>query len=94
MPSKSDSGEKGAQIDLVIDRADQVINICEMKFSKGRYSISKDYEESLRERIELFRQKTKTLKATVCTFVTTFGVLDDLHKAVVDSEVISEQLFE
>lgn len=40
--------EKGAQIDLVIDRGDHVINVCEMKFAKGRFAVSQDYAEAVR----------------------------------------------
>lgn len=85
--------EKGAQIDLVIDRGDYVINVCEMKFAKGRFAVSQDYAEAVRNRIQLFRDKTGTTKATLCTFVTTFGTSDGMHNGVIDNEVVAEELF-
>lgn len=88
-----DSGEHGAQIDLVIDRADHVINVCEMKFARGQYVISREYEDAVCSRIQLFRDKTKTQKSTLCTFVTTFGVADGTHHGVVDNEVIADDMF-
>ena len=86
--------EKGAQIDLLIDRADRIVNLCEMKFSVNPYVISKDYEQTLRLRMAIFKEKTNTRKSLVNTFVTTFGVADGIHRSIVDSEVLMEDLFE
>ena len=86
--------EKGAQIDLLIDRADRIINLCEMKFSVNPYVISKDYEQTLRLRMAIFKEKTNTRKSLVNTFVTTFGVANGIHHSIVDSEVLMEDLFE
>lgn len=58
----------------VIDRRDQTINLCEMKFSQGEFEITKQYDEHLRKRSELFRSATKTRKALHQTFVTTYGL--------------------
>jgi hypothetical protein len=44
-------GLNAAQVDLVIDRRDQAINLCEMKFSINRFVIDKAYAESLRQKI-------------------------------------------
>ena len=95
VPSKTAEGEKdkGAQIDLLIDRADRVINLCEMKFSAHPYRITDDYEKWLRDRMEIFKNKTKTTKAVMHTFVTTFGVADGMHRSIVNSEVKMDDLF-
>lgn len=93
VPAK-DSEEKGTQIDLLIDRADRIINLCEMKFSVSPYVITKDYEQSLRRRMSIFQEKTKTRKALVNTFVTTFGVASGIHHSIVGSEVTMDDLFE
>ena len=53
----------GTQIDLIIDRRDRVIDLCEMKFSIGEFTIDKDYDERIRSRIETFRRNSKTKKA-------------------------------
>ncbi len=87
------SSERGAQIDLVIDRADHVINLCEMKFSQSRYTISSEYEKLLRDRIRLFREKTGTQKSLSCTFVSVFGIANGAHHDIVDSEVSADDLF-
>ena len=87
------NSEKGAQIDLVIDRADRIINLCEMKFSEQPYSISKDYEEKLRNRMAIFKEDTKTRKSLVTTMVTTYGVLKGIHSGIVQNEVLMDDLF-
>lgn len=86
-------GSKGAQIDLVIDRADRNINLCEMKFSVSPFTISEGYEHKVRERMALFREKARTTKALVSTFVTTFGVANGKHNSIVNAEVVADDLF-
>lgn len=84
---------QGAQIDLLIDRADRVINICEMKFSQVPYSISKDYENNLRLKMAYFIEETKTRKSLALTMVTTYGVLQGIHSGIVNNEVVMDDLF-
>lgn len=93
---KAEKGKetKGSQIDLILDRADRVTNLCEMKFCQAQYRISADYEMKLRNRMELFRDKTRTAKSLVNTFVTTFGVADSIHSSIVNSQVTLDGLFE
>lgn len=93
VPRNGSITDRGAQIDLVIDRSDHCINLCEMKFSVGRFSVSDEYEDKLRNRIQLFREKTKTNKSLYSTFVTTYGVVDGGHRSIVDSEVVGDDLF-
>lgn len=84
---------EGGQIDLLIDRRDQTINLCEMKFSQGEFEITKPYDEHLRERAEAFRAATKTRKALHQTFVTTYGVKRNMYSGNVQSEVTLDDLF-
>jgi hypothetical protein len=84
---------EGAQIDLLIDRRDQTINLCEMKFSLGEFEITKQYDERLRERTEFFRSSTKTRKSLHLTFVTTYGVKKNIYSGNVQSEVTLDDLF-
>ena len=88
----SRSIEKGAQIDLIIDRADRVINLCEVKFSKGPFEISRSEDKLLREKIEAFRYETKTRKALHLTMITTYGVKPGKYASIVQSEVNMDQL--
>lgn len=85
---------KGGQIDMLIDRADGVINICEMKYAKEEYVIDANYEQHLRERISSFRTATQTKKSLLQTFVTTYGVKRNIHSGIVASEIKMDDLFE
>lgn len=88
-----DGSDRGAQIDLVIDRADRIINLCEMKFSAGPYTITKDYEEKLRSRMAIFKEDTKTRKSLVTTMITTYGVVRGIHSGVMQNEILMDDLF-
>ncbi|MCD8291104.1 MAG: ATP-binding protein, partial [Prevotella sp.] len=92
---KPDRKEKrpGGQIDLIIERADRIIHLCEIKFCTDTYQIKSDYERKLRERAGLFRALTKTNKALVHTFITTFGVANAKNRSIVHSEVVMDDLF-
>ncbi len=83
----------GAQIDMIIERADRMIHLCEMKFSEGSYIITSDYERRLRDRMGLFLHVTKSRKSLVHTFITTYGVSKGKHKSIVHSEVTMDDLF-
>lgn len=88
-----EKGIHGSQIDLIIERADRIIHLCEMKFCQDGYHLTSEYVMKLRERMGLFREKTKTRKALVNTFVTTFGVTNKNSYSLVHSEVTLDDLF-
>ena len=85
---------KKAQIDLVIDRRDQVINLCEMKFSINPFVIDKRYAEELRTKIGVFKTATKTQKAIFLTLITTFGLHQNSHSSgLVQNDLTMNVLF-
>lgn len=84
----------GAQIDLIIDRADRVVNICEMKFSISELTITKTYAEQLKNKIKVFREASGTNKSLFLTIVTTFGVKRNQYAvSLVQDEVTMDSLF-
>ena len=86
--------EKSAQIDLLIDRRDQVINICECKFSLDAFAIDKDYSEKLRSKIHIFKTVTKTKKAVFLTLISTYGIVKNAYaNLLVQNEVTMDDLF-
>lgn len=87
-------GTPGAQIDMILDRADRLIHLCEIKFSTDKYVISRDYEDKLRQRMGIFRKLTKNKKSIVNTFITTYGVVNAKNRSIVHSEVTMDDLFE
>lgn len=91
---RTKDSEKGAQIDLVIDRRDQTINLCEAKFSINPYSISKKYASELRNKIGLFKSETQTRKSVFLTMITTYGIEENIHSTgLVQNSVTMDNLF-
>lgn len=84
----------GAQIDMLIDRRDNVISVCEMKFSNSEYSISKDYDEKLRNKMSVFKTVTKTKKALQLVMITTYGLTRGMYTNQVQCQVLLDDLFE
>ena len=89
----SRGSEKGVQIDLVLDRADRVITFCEIKFAKGLFEIDRAYDLNLRNKMEVFRNETKTRKALHLAMITTYGVKQGKYSGIVQSEVVMDELF-
>ncbi len=88
---QSESGN--AQIDLIIDRRDRTINICEIKYSEAEFVIDKDYHSNLRKKMEVFREATKTKKSLQLVMITTYGVRQNAHSGIVQSQVKMDDLF-
>ena len=88
------SKKKGAQIDLLIDRADNVINICEVKFYNSPYTINKTYANNLAEKVNTFTDVSKTKKSTFLTMITTFGLKENMHSTrLIQNEIVLKDLF-
>jgi AAA+ ATPase superfamily predicted ATPase len=90
---RSRYAEPGAQIDLVIDRNDSVVNLCEIKYANTEFVIDKKYSESLRNKKEAFYQESKTRKSLHQTMITTFGVKYNIYSGAVQSEIVLDDLF-
>jgi len=89
------AGEQGAQIDLVIDRADRCINLCEMKFSADAFEITKSYAKELVAKLKIFQAQTKTKKTLFATMVTTYGVKNSAsYPGLIQQEITMDALFE
>lgn len=85
---------KGAQIDLLIVRRDQVINLCEMKFSINDFVITKRYFDELRNKIAVFKEHTGTRNAIYLTFITTFGIQQNEYSlTLVQNSLTMDALF-
>lgn len=59
---KKDSNETGAQIDLLFDRDDDAITICEIKYTEKPFVITKEYAKKLENKLDIFRKVTRTKK--------------------------------
>lgn len=92
VPEKDDE-RKGAQIDLVIKRADKLTHLVEMKFSDMQYAITKEYEERLRVRRMTFSSVTGIKHGLLDTFITPEGVIKNSHSAFIHSQLTTKDLF-
>lgn len=91
--SHNDAPSYGAQIDLLICRKDGVINLCEIKYSKHPYAISKSYAEQLENKKAVFLMETGARRAIHITMITTFGLEKKGYSSIVQSEVAMNDLF-
>ena len=90
---KGDEEQEGVQIDLLILRDDNVVNLCEMKFASAPYLISKDEEIRLRHRIKVLKSTLSPKQTVHLTMITTYGVAYGKHSGIVQKEVTMENLF-
>ena len=82
------------QIDLLIDRKDETVNVCEMKYTNEEFEITKEYESKLVNKLEVLAKETGIKKSLMLTLITTYGVKANAHSGIVQSEVLMDDLFE
>lgn len=85
--------ESGIQLDLLIDRIDNVINVCEMKFSELPFELNKAYYEKSLSRVNRFRSISKTRKSTMLTFVSAAGLKDNSYARQIPKVLTLGDLF-
>jgi hypothetical protein len=90
---RSRASSPGAQIDLVLDRRDGVINLCEIKYSGRVYTIDKSLRADLERRVATFAAETETRKALHLTTITPYGLVRNANASVIQSEVTADDLF-
>ena len=83
----------GAPIDLVLDRADNVVNVCELKYSRDAFVIDKEYETALGRKIATFAGVNRLKKAVHLTMVSAGGLVRNAHSGRVQSVVTLDDLF-
>lgn len=89
----SSNMDKGAQIDLVMERRDRIIHLFEMKFSINEFEITKKYDEELRNKIAVFKQETNTKSAVWTAMMTTFGLKKNSYSLSIQNSLTVEDLF-
>lgn len=83
----------GVQIDLLIERADRVVNVCEVKYSNHPFVIDKNYDRQLRSKAGTFADVTKTRSAVHLTMISSNGLSHTGYWGTVQSEVTLDDLF-
>lgn len=82
------------QIDMIIDRADRIINLCECKFSIDEFAISKEYDRKLRNRQAAFIEEAAGRKSTMMTLITTFGLKENEYSSRFQNIITGDDLFQ
>ncbi|MBO7511055.1 MAG: hypothetical protein J6T35_07705 [Bacteroidales bacterium] len=88
-----DETKRGAQVDLLIDRADNNINLCEMKFYSGDFSLDKDGERDLRNKISSIGEKMGWKKNIFPTLITTYGLKNNAYSGIFQTVLTLDDLF-
>ena len=92
-PWMSSESDPGVQVDLVIERADKVTNLCEMKYTDGEFSIDKECEEDLRRKRQVFQSESGTGNAVLLTMVSAYGLKENAHSWDIVATVTADDLF-
>lgn len=91
---RKDSNEQGAQIDLLFDRDDSVITLCEIKYSDGLFEINKQYLNNLKNKIDSYKKQTHTSKQIFMTMISSVGIKVNKHsEEIISGEATLIDLF-
>lgn len=86
---------RSVQIDLLIDRKDHVINLCEVKFTQQPFTLTKPHKQELEKKLFTFKEESETRKSVFPTLITTFGLKDSVHSlGFIQSVITMDDLFE
>jgi uncharacterized protein len=92
--AKSSADEPGIQIDLLIDRNDQCINLCEIKYRQASYVLDSDEASKIRQRVQTFKQLTGTKKHIFVTLIAPYGLQSNQYSiGLIDQVVTMDDLF-
>lgn len=85
---------KHSQIDMLIDRDDNSVNICEIKYYQTEFEINKSYAQKLENKILNYKKHVSNKKSVFLTFITTYGIKENLYNtSLVDNSLTINDLF-
>jgi uncharacterized protein len=91
---KGNKDEKGTQIDMIIDRADNCMNLLEVKFYDDEFEVTDSYAQQLRQKTSIFKRKTNTKKNIFITMLTVYGAKKNEHYlSIVTNQLLIDDLF-
>ena len=90
---RSRDSQHGAQIDLVIDRRDGIVNLCEMKFTDREFAIDSSYAQSLNNKTDVYRRESGTNKGIHLTMISVNGLKRNRYYSMIQSVITGEELF-
>ena len=78
---------------MLIDRDDNVINVCEIKFSQDEFELTSDYERDIRHKVSVFQSKTNTRKGVAVTMITSYGLVKNQWANGIQNQLTMNALF-
>ena len=90
---RSKDSDNPVQIDLLIERADKMINLCEIKYSESEYVLTQEEYLKIGRRVEIFRNSTQTRYGIVPTLITTFGLTKGMYSNSIYASIVLDDLF-
>ena len=90
---KGTESKTGAQVDMLIMRDDNIVNLCEMKFASTLYSIDKEEEQKILHRIEALSNTLSDKQKVHLTLITTYGLQYGKHSGKIQKTINCEDLF-
>jgi len=92
--SKREDDADGTQIDMIISRQDNIVNMCEIKYCSTEFEVDKDYDRKLRERQVLLSAKIPKKAIVHNTLITTFGLKYNKYSGIIDNVITMDDLYE
>ena len=78
---------------MLISRGDNVVNLCEMKYTRGEYSITEAYAVELSRKADVFRQVTGTRMSVHLPLISSYGLADNAYSGIIQSQLSFNDLF-
>ena len=91
--TRAGGSEEGTQIDLIISRKDNVVNMCECKFYSGEFSVDKKYDLLLRNRQDILQEMIPKKSIVYKTLITTYGIRENEYRWTFDNVITMDDLF-
>lgn len=92
--TKTSGDDCGTQIDLIISRRDNIVNMCEIKFYSGEFAVDRKYDIVLRNRQSLLEEKLPKRSSIHKTLITTYGLKDNEYRWSFDNVISMDALFD
>ena len=90
---RSKTSKPAVQIDIIIERADKIVNVCEVKYSQDKYELDKEEYEKINRRRSTFIKETGLRHASWLTMITTEGLAKGMYSEMIQSQVTLDDLF-
>lgn len=84
---------RNAQIDMLINRADDCVNLCEMKYYADAFAMTQADEDNIRRKVCVFQEQTGTQKHIMVTMITAHGLVHNCHSGIIQSELTLDDMF-